>query len=435
MAKSKAPSKVVSFLKARLPFVGGALAVSLFLAWALWSSANLGFSMSTPMRSEAKNVSATYCTIDAKQQYDPPEETFYDDPRLSYSIEERVKNWDEKRREWLKHHPSFNAGVSDRIFVLTGSQPSPCYNPTGDYLHLKLFKNKVDYCRIHGYGIFYNNAILHPKMPSYWAKTPLLRAAMTAHPEAEWILWVDSDAVFTDMEFKLPLDRYKNHNLVVDGWPDLIYEKRSWIGLNAGVLLFRNCQWSMDFMDDWASMGPQSPDYEKWGQVLKSTLKDKTYPISDDQSALVYLLLKQEYISGKKIYLENEYCFQCYWARVVNQLDDVTEKYVEIEKRESRLRRRHAEVVSESYGALREQYLQEAWYGKETGRKPFITHFTGCQPCSGDHNPKYAGDSCHDGMARALNFADNQVLRNYGFVHSYLNSSSVTAVPFDSPGM
>ncbi|KAK3002502.1 hypothetical protein RJ639_021488 [Escallonia herrerae] len=189
-------------------------------------------------------------------------------------------------------------------------------------------------------------------MPSYWAKTPLLRAAMTAHPEAEWILWVDSDAVFTDMEFKLPLDRYKNHNLVVDGWPNLIHEKRSWTGLNAGVLLFRNCQGSMDFINDWASMGPQSPDYEKWGQVLKSTLKDKTYPISDDQSALVYLLRKQEYISGKKIYLESEYCFQCYWARVVNQLDDVAEKYVEIEKRESRLRRRHAEVVSESYGPL-----------------------------------------------------------------------------------
>lgn len=54
---------------------------------------------------------------------------------------------------------------------------------------------------------------------------------MVAHPEAEWIWWVDSDAVFTDMDFKLPLDKYKNHNFVIYGWPKLIYEKKSWTGM------------------------------------------------------------------------------------------------------------------------------------------------------------------------------------------------------------
>ena len=54
---------------------------------------------------------------------------------------------------------------------------------------------------------------------------------------------VDSDTVFTDMDFNLPLDRYKDHNLVVDGWPG-DREKWSWSGLNACVLPFRNCQWS-----------------------------------------------------------------------------------------------------------------------------------------------------------------------------------------------
>ncbi|KAF8650828.1 hypothetical protein HU200_063735 [Digitaria exilis] len=47
-----------------------------------------------------------------------------------------------------------------------------------------------------------------------------VRAAMVAHPEAEW---VDSDAVFTDMDFSLPLDT-----------------KKSWLGINAGVFLIRN---------------------------------------------------------------------------------------------------------------------------------------------------------------------------------------------------
>ncbi|KAI8027456.1 putative glycosyltransferase 7, partial [Camellia lanceoleosa] len=78
----------------------------------------------------------------------------------------------------------------------------PCKNSIGDHLLLRLFKNKVDYCRIHGYDVFYNNALLHLNMPVYWAKIPIVRATMVVHPEAKWIFWVDSDAVLTDIGFK-----------------------------------------------------------------------------------------------------------------------------------------------------------------------------------------------------------------------------------------
>ncbi|GFP99400.1 putative glycosyltransferase 7, partial [Phtheirospermum japonicum] len=127
---------------------------------------------------------------------DPPGPIFYDDPELSYTIDKPpVKNWDEKRREWLKQHPSFGA-AGNRILLVTGSQTTPCKNPIGDYLLLKFFKNKVDYARRHGIDRFYNNVLLQPKMFSFWAKTPTVKAAMLAHPEAEWIWWVDSDAAF-----------------------------------------------------------------------------------------------------------------------------------------------------------------------------------------------------------------------------------------------
>ncbi|PQM37720.1 putative glycosyltransferase 7 [Prunus yedoensis var. nudiflora] len=173
--------------------------------------------------------------------YDPAEPTFYDDRDLIYSIGKPVEDWDRKRREWLEHHPSFAAGASDQILLVTGSQPSTCSNPVGDHLQLKFSKNKVDYCRFNGYAIFYNN-VLCPKLTGAWAKYPILRAAMLADHEAEWIWWVDSDAIFTDMEFKLLLERYKDHNLVVHGWWHLIYKEQSWTSLNVGVFLIRNCQ-------------------------------------------------------------------------------------------------------------------------------------------------------------------------------------------------
>ncbi|KAM1362479.1 hypothetical protein ACFX13_028135 [Malus domestica] len=122
-----------------------------------------------------------YAAHDPNPQPDPIDTTFYDDPELSYFIESPIRNWDQKRRVWLDLHPSLASGSRNRVLLVTGSQPSKCKNPIGDHLLLRLFKNKVDYCRLHGHEIFYNNAHLHPKMDSYWAKLPVIRAAMLAH--------------------------------------------------------------------------------------------------------------------------------------------------------------------------------------------------------------------------------------------------------------
>ncbi|KAH0467839.1 hypothetical protein IEQ34_002872 [Dendrobium chrysotoxum] len=357
--------------------------------------------------------------------------SFYDDPSLSYSLppSPSVSDWDTKRRLWRNLHPF----PPNRILMLTGSQPSPCPNPIGDHLLLRFFKNKVDYSRLHGIDVFYNSALLHPSMPSFWAKLPLLRAAMIAHPEAEWLWWVDSDAAITDMEFQLPLQRYQSYNLVVHGWPNLVYENRSWTALNAGVFLLRNCQWSLDFLARWARLGPQNPDYKHWGEVLRAELPDKLFPDSDDQSALIYLLIKEKDRWGEKIHLENEYYFEGYWVEIVARLQGITQKYLDMEKREPELRRRRSEkVTAEANRKSREDGLPAATT-PSGWRRPFITHFTGCQPCSGKHNEIYSGEKCFEGMVRALTFADDQVLRSYGFGHSDLLNDSVVELPFDFP--
>ncbi|KAM7516438.1 hypothetical protein LguiA_006021 [Lonicera macranthoides] len=80
------------------------------------------------------------CTVGAQGvslRQEPPEETFYHDPKLSYLIEELLENWDQKRRDWLKHHPAFATGASQQILVLTGSQPSTCSSPAVDHTALE----------------------------------------------------------------------------------------------------------------------------------------------------------------------------------------------------------------------------------------------------------------------------------------------------------
>ncbi|XP_047312577.1 glycosyltransferase 6-like [Impatiens glandulifera] len=408
---------------------GGTATVGLLMLWALWFSTPR-FPVPWENARVPEEISTAFITIPISNcssnttiihhdptnttgyfSYDDPDNaTFYDDPDLGYTLESPINDWDQKRQVWLNHHPSLAAGVGDRIFVLTGSQPWACKNPIGDHFLLRLFKNKVDYCRIHGYDLYYSDAFMQPKMTTFWAKLPVVRATMVAHPEAEWIWWVDSDAVITDIDFKFPLEKYKEHNLVVDGWPNLIYENRSWIGLNAGVFLIRNCQWSLDFIRVWANMGPMGPDYKKWGQILKQTLKDKSYPDSDDQSALIYLLLEQKESWANRIYIENKYALSGFWGGLVDSFENITKGIEEIEKGDKRLSRRHAEKVRERYGRLKEEVYVKAGIT----RRPFVTHFTGCQPCSGEH-PSYSDEACWGGMKKALDFADDQVVRGFGF--------------------
>ncbi|KAM1688301.1 hypothetical protein ACFX2K_036183 [Malus domestica] len=374
----KAPSLIADgFL-----FVGGA-SLALSVVWALLTFIN-------PTTISFDNFiawNAGPCGPDLRS--DPPETTFYDDENLSYAFGEPVKDWDSKRKEWLKLHPSFAAGaaVDNRVLLVTGSQPTVCKNPVGDHLQMRLFKNKVDYCRIHGLDIFYNNVLLDPKGTGFWAKYPLLRAAMLAHPESEWIWWVDSDAVLTDMEFKLPLEKYKDHNLVVHGWWNMLYEQKSWTSLNAGVLLIRNCQWSLNLLDKWASMGPQGPDPKNWGKIQKSLIKDKAYPGSDDQSALIYLLIKEKSKWADKIYLESDYNLHGYWLGIVDGLDGISKGYLEIDREVDLLRRRHAEKVSKPEGSpTTNSVAKAALIGEENDTKlqPHVkpvTHYPlNCMP-------------------------------------------------------
>ncbi|KAL6654789.1 hypothetical protein ACP70R_008254 [Stipagrostis hirtigluma subsp. patula] len=372
--------------------------------------------------------------------------TFYDDPELAYTVDGRVTaGWDAKRAEWLRSRGlAAGAGAPERVVMVSGSQPEPCHGAAGDHLLLRFLKNKADYCRLHGIELLYNRAVLHPAMAWCWAKIPLVRAAMLAHPEAEWVWWVDEDAVLTDMDFSLPLAKYAGRNFVLHGHPKKVFEEKSWVGLNAGVFLIRNCQWSLDFLDEWARMGPAWPEgHARAGKAIRAALSDIDHDWANDQSALVYLLISNWGRLGKKTHIETEYDFQGYWEEILGWLNGTAARYEAAERRPGAgaagLRRRHAEREHLWYAAARNAAVRGAVPGPPGGaeldgwRRPLITHFVGCQPCGGGRNPMYSQRSCDDGMRLALNLADDQVLRAYGFRHAAPLDDAVVPLPFDYP--
>ncbi|KAF5734131.1 putative glycosyltransferase 5 [Tripterygium wilfordii] len=322
---------------------------------------------------------------------DPSQSNF--NPNVTYTLGPKISNWDQERKAWLEQNSEFPNFINGKakILLLSGSPPKPCDNAIGDHYLLKSIKNKIDYCRIHGIEIVYNMAHLDMELAGYWAKLPMIRRLMLSHPEVEWIWWMDSDALFTDMVFEIPLNKYENSNMVIHGYPDL-FDQRSWIALNTGSFLFRNCQWSLDLLDAWAPMGPKGPIREEAGKILTANLKGRPAFEADDQSALIYLLLTQKQWM-EKVFLENQYYLHGYWAGLVDRYEEMLEKY-------------HPGLGDE--------------------RWPFVTHFVGCKPCG--RYADYSAERCLKSMERAFNFADNQVLKLYGFGHRGLLSPKIKRI-------
>jgi xyloglucan 6-xylosyltransferase len=196
------------------------------------------------------------------------------DPNKPYRLGPVITDWDQQRQAWKAKNPNVTTTTKGkpRTLLVTGSQPTACENPVGDHYLLMSIKNKIDYCRLHNIEIFYNMAHLDAEMAGFWAKLPLIRKLMLGHPQVEWIWWMDSDAMFTDMLFEVPLEKYEKYNLVMHGFDELVFKEKSWTGLNTGSFLIRNCQWTLDLLDAWAPMGPKGIIRDKAGKKKKKKI-------------------------------------------------------------------------------------------------------------------------------------------------------------------
>ncbi|KAG6758888.1 hypothetical protein POTOM_035351 [Populus tomentosa] len=342
------------------------------------------------------NDANNYATFDISKILVDEGEDEKPDPNRPYSLGPKISDWNQLREKWLSENPSFSNFIKPnkpRVLLVTGSSPKPCENPVGDHYLLKSIKNKIDYCRLHGIEIFYNMALLDAEMAGFWAKLPLIRKLLLSHPEVEFLWWMDSDAMFTDMAFEVPWERYKDSNFVMHGWNEMVYDEKNWIGLNTGSFLLRNCQWSLDLLDAWSPMGPKGKIRDEAGKVLTRELKNRPVFEADDQSAMVYLLATQRDKWGDKVYLENAYYLHGYWGILVDRYEEMIENYRP---------------------------------GLGDHRWPLVTHFVGCKPCGkfGD----YSVERCLKQMDRAFNFGDNQILQIYGFTHKSLASRRVRRV-------
>ena len=120
-----------------------------------------------------------------------------------------------------------------------------------------------------------------------------------------------------DMDFELPLDEYaaNGYNLVLWGEPRKVDAQEedpnsgpSYFGLNAGVMLLRNNDWTRAFMKRILEAGADIPGSTAvQGAALKGMCDSKYDCVVSDQSTIVYLLHTEPEIWRVKTMLEKRF--------------------------------------------------------------------------------------------------------------------------------
>ena len=203
-----------------------------------------------------------------------------------------------------------------------------------------------------------------------------------------------------DMDFRLPLDEYRDAgvNLVLWGEPKMVDEPHprapSYFGLNAGVMLLRNCDWTRELLDRILAAGADIPgSTAEQGAVMKGWEREGDRVVSD-QSTIVYLLHTQPERWRKQTLFEKRFTMNGHWNEYAGHL------------------------VS---GSLK---LQDSIWSSD--RMPFVIHYSGCQLCSGRTDAHYANaTACIVAMSEALTHSEDWSLAQLGLHHRALNSSEV----------
>jgi len=293
--------------------------------------------------------------------------------------------------------PVGRAAEGRQVMLVTANQPLPCTTRRGDWIMELAVRNKLMYSTLHGYKTWWSTELVSAwDLEAAWNKIPLLYVLM--HPDSlisqgtEWMLWMDDDAIFTDMNFTFPFDDYDANgiNLVIWGDPQRVFRANDIQGLNTGVFLLRKCEWSRQLMAEVAALATPS---------IRKQIGNKGRIA--EQGALTWVLHSQAAKWKDKVQLERNFTMNGNWM----------DYYGKWKKGDKGL-------------------VQPVW---GDARIPFVVQYAGCQMCRGHSENGSWHDQgvkkCHSAFLEAYTFADDQVLNAVGLRHLSMETHLVRANP------
>lgn len=104
----------------------------------------------------------------------------------------------------------------------------------------KGIENKQKYCKQHDYEFIISEESLDPARHPAWSKILLLLQSMKSS-SSEWFFWTDADSLVMNMAIPLEDLIDEKYNLII---------AKDFNGINSGQFLIRNCEWSINFLQN-----------------------------------------------------------------------------------------------------------------------------------------------------------------------------------------
>jgi hypothetical protein len=125
------------------------------------------------------------------------------------------------------------------------------------------------YCTRHGYDLAVHRKLYRPDMHPAFSVTKAMALEMDQHPEVDWVLRLDSDAIIVNQDFKL--------EQLVEATTCSLLGTDDCNGLCTGVFMIKNSGWSVKLLDMLDFLGEMSADqwcrYDHQNTFEQNTLK------------------------------------------------------------------------------------------------------------------------------------------------------------------
>ncbi|KAK9461517.1 galactosyl transferase GMA12/MNN10 family-domain-containing protein [Lipomyces oligophaga] len=200
-----------------------------------------------------------------------------------------------------------------RIVLLSASDGQG-HNGAITDLFKNMKENREEYCAYHGYTYQFINLSKYAPLtrPAVWYKMPAILEAFNLNPSAEWVWWLDTDAIIMTPQIDLASHLLNPESLKAritygekikypDGSaskftvPESINTRKIDIilaqdhnGVNAGSILFRRSEWTFQFLNFWQDSQFLSMNFSRMEQDALNYIF-MNYPRMQDHFAFVPL--------------------------------------------------------------------------------------------------------------------------------------------------
>lgn len=216
-----------------------------------------------------------------------------------------------------------NINKNNTVLIVFSVSPLKCPNPIGEEVYNQSFTNKLQYAELKGYDVIYNRRQPRQDITGNYNKISILSEilenetlteTLTGSKRYEWLFWIDYDALFNDMSFDIPFEKYQDANFVAWGSVNRFAMKHTeGTSLSAGVFLLRNNDWSRRFLKEILTFGLDEGRARE--REMKRVIRNYERALYE-QNAMVYLGKMHPEIR-EKFYFENRYRINRFWMHGV----------------------------------------------------------------------------------------------------------------------